>query len=288
MARWTDLAVWRGPTVNCGDGDQYPNEGEDRMREQRGLVIHIAEGYYEGTIGYQKNSDVNVSSHFVLAGPRDIPHGGRDGQLAQVVDTDIAAWTQRAGNGHWLSVECSGFTPDKLSPAQLESVAQLLARAHREYGVPLQIAYNPQGRGLGHHSMGTNGHSVPTDNWTGATWGHEDCPGPAIVGQKPAIVARAIQIVNGGDDVSAADVWAYRFKGKHPDGTPYDFSAEEMLTGANQAAWRAVQLLEAAAGSGGTVPPGAVGLTAEALQQIQAIVDQELDEQSRAGADNDA
>jgi len=276
MARWTDLAEWRGPTVNCGDGDQYPNEGEDRMREQRGLVIHIAEGYYEGTIGYQKNPGVNVSSHFVVS---DGAKGqGRDGDIAQVVDTDIAAWTQRAGNGHWLSVECAGFTPHPLTAAQVESVAQLFARAHREYGVPLQIAYNPNGRGLGHHSMGTNGHSVPTDNWTGPTWGHEDCPGPAIVAQKPAIVARAIQIVSGGDDVSAADVWAYRFKGKRPDGTSYDFSAEEMLTGANQAAWRAVQLLEEAAGSGGTVPPGAVGLTAEALQQIQAIVDEQVDQ----------
>jgi hypothetical protein len=188
MARWDDLAVWRGPTVNQGPA----------MVEQRGLVIHIAEGYYEGTIAYQKNPDVNVSSHFVLAGPRDARWGVPDGKLAQVVDTAVAAWTQRAGNGHWLSVECSGFTPDSLSAAQVESVAQLLARCHRVYGVPLQIAINPDGYGLGHHSMGTDGGSVPTDTWTGPTWGHTDCPGPNIIHQKPQIVERAIEIINGG------------------------------------------------------------------------------------------
>lgn len=196
MARWTDLATWRGPTPNCGDGDQYPNEGDDRMREHRGLVIHIAEGYFEGTIAYQKNPDANVSSHFVLS---DGAKGqGADGELAQVVDTDITAWTQRSGNGHWLSVECAGFTPNPLTAAQCESVAQLLARAHRVYGVPLQLATNPDGRGLGHHSMGCN--------WPSGAWGHCDCPGPAIIAQKPAILARAIEIANG-DDVEPVEVW---------------------------------------------------------------------------------
>lgn len=204
MARWTDLATWRGPTPNCGDGDQYPNEGDDRMREQRGLVIHIAEGYFEGTISYQKNPAANVSSHFVLSnGARG---QGADGELAQIVDTDITAWTQRSGNGHWLSVECAGFTPHPLTAAQCESVAQLLARAHREYGVPLQLATNPDGRGLGHHSMGCN--------WPGGAWGHCDCPGPAIIAQKPAILARAIEIVNGANDMEQTDKLVY------PTGNP--------------------------------------------------------------------
>lgn len=189
MGKWSDLAEWRGPTVNEGPA----------MVEQRGLVIHIAQGYYEGTISYQKNPAVDVSSTFVLAGPRDIQYGGRDGKTAQVVDTDIACWTQRAGNGHWLSVECSGFAPgDALSAAQIESIAQLFARGHREYGWPLQIAHDPNGRGLGHHSMGSNEGDC---DWSGANWGHCDCPGDKIIAQKPTILARAIQIVNGVTDV---------------------------------------------------------------------------------------
>lgn len=181
--RWPDLAEWRGPTPNTGPA----------MAEQRGLVVHIAEGYYEGTISYQKNPSASVSSHFVLAGPVDAPYGVPDGKLAQVVDLDVAAWTQRAGNGHWVSVECAGFTPKALSPAQCESIARLYARGMRELGWPAALAGNPDGKGLGYHSMGT-----PSNGWTGPTWGHEDCPGPNIIAQLPSILERAIQI-NGGD-----------------------------------------------------------------------------------------
>lgn len=174
MPLWTGLATWRGPSVNHGGP----------MVEQRGLVIHIAEGYYEGTIGYENHANKdNASSHFVCG---DGAKGqGHDGDLAQLLDTDMTAFTQRAGNGHWLSVECAGFTPHPLTPAQCESVARLLARAHKVYGVPLQLANGASGRGLGYHSMG------------GAAWGHLDCPGPAIIAQRPAILARAIEIVNG-------------------------------------------------------------------------------------------
>lgn len=197
MARWTDIAEWRGPTVNEGDGDGRANEPEDRAVEQRGAVLHIADGYYDGTIAWQRNDASDVSSQFVVAGPRDVPRGVPDGRAAQVVDTDIRAWTQRDGNGHWISIECSGFSGDALSAAQIETCARIFARGHQVYGYPLQLATSPTGRGLGHHSMGTNGRSVPTDTWTGASWGHEQCPGPRIVGQKAVILARAIEIVSG-------------------------------------------------------------------------------------------
>jgi hypothetical protein len=204
MGRWTNLATWRGPTRNSGDGDSRLTEAADQMREHRGLVIHIAEGYNEGTISHELNPLSHVSSHFVVGD--GAKNQGRDGVIEQIVDTDIAAWTQRAGNGRWLSVECAGFTPHALTAAQCESVAQLFARTHREYGVPLQIATSPSGRGLGHHSMGHHP-GFPDD------WGHGDCPGPAIIAQKPAILARAIDIVNGkepDDMADPIDVWRYR------------------------------------------------------------------------------
>lgn len=185
MARWSDLATWRGPTPNQVRGSS----------ECRGLVVHIAEGSFEGTVSWCKSSrgDDAVSAHFVT---------DTTGAIAQLVDTDDTAWTQRAGNGHWLSVENAGHTPGALTPQQVEAVAQLLTRAHRDLGVPLQVATSPNGRGLGHHSMGT-----PAEGWTGSTWGHEDCPGPAIKAQKAAIVARAQQIANGDDDMTP-EQWA--------------------------------------------------------------------------------
>ena len=178
MAKWGDLADWRGPTVNQGG----------KMTEQRGVVLHIAEGSYEGTISWQKNPDAEVSSHFICA---------KNTHAAQMVDTGTTAWTQKAGNGKWLSIENEGHTPDKLTDHQMEFAAQILARAHKEYGVPLQVATSPSGRGLGHHSMGS--HPGYADDW-----GHSECPGSNIIKQKDAIVARAKEIV-GGDDVGTVE-----------------------------------------------------------------------------------
>lgn len=168
MGRW-DIAEWRGPTPNHGGA----------MVEQRGLVVHIAEGSYEGTVAWCKNPSSSVSSHFVVRA---------DGHIAQVVDTDQSAWTQRDGNGHWLSVENEGHTPGALTPAQVEANARILAHGHAVYGYPLTLAGSPTGKGLGYHSMGAE---------HGYNWGHSDCPGPAIKAQLPAILARAIQIANG-------------------------------------------------------------------------------------------
>lgn len=198
MSRWSDIATWRPTEAHGGEA-----------QECRGLVLHIAEGFYEGTIAWQHDKANKVSSHFVA--------GRALGELAQLVDTDEAAWTQRAGNGHWLSLECAGFTTthrlhkthpgwEKLSPWQIECAATLLARAHRQYGVPLQLATTSGSRGLGHHSMG------------GAAWGHLSCPGAPIIAQKAEILRLAKQHVDapstGGkeDDMPTVnDIWTAKF-----------------------------------------------------------------------------
>lgn len=188
MGLWTDIAEWVGPTVNCN---------KNGMVEQRGLVLHIAQGSYEGTIGWQKNPTAQVSSHFIAA---------KDGRLAQMVDTHDRAWTQIEGNGHWLSVENEGFVPDGLSAGQIEAAAQILARAHREYSVPLVVATSPDQRGLGHHSMGAE---------NGVNWGHPSCPGSTIIAQKPAIVARAKEIVGGVEEDEMKTLVLVQLKGEH-------------------------------------------------------------------------
>lgn len=146
------------------------------MFEQRGVVLHIAQGSFEGTIAWQKNPAAEVSSHFVV---------GEDGAIAQVVDTDITAWTQAAGNGHWMSIENAGFSGNPLTAAQVESCARLYARGVTDYGWPLQATDSTSGRGLGWHGMGGN-----------AWGGHPDCPGQPIINQRGAILARATQLLN--------------------------------------------------------------------------------------------
>ena len=160
---WTDIADWRGPTVNQGG----------TLAAHRGLVVHIAEGSFEGTITWCRNPAAKVSAHFVVA---------RDGRIAQLVDTAHVAWCQKAGNASWLSVECEGRTPNALSDAQVSAIARILAKCHAVYDIPLQVTSDPTGCGLGHHSMG------------GIRWGHQDCPGPAIIAQKGEIVRQALMV----------------------------------------------------------------------------------------------
>lgn len=157
------------------------------MAEVRGVVLHIAQGTYEGTIAWQRNPSAQVSSHFVC--------GKNSGERAQMVDTDQTAWTQAAGNGRWLSIEFAGYSGERLTEHQVDFAAQILARAHQAYGVPLQLADSPSDRGLGWHGMG------------GQAWGnHPACPGKPIIAQRPEIIARAKRITAGKEPLDMATV----------------------------------------------------------------------------------
>lgn len=172
MAIWSDIATYIGPTVN--------HYGPGSMSMPLGVVLHIQDGSEAGTEAWQRNPASEVSSHFLAP---------RAGGLRQMVDTSTAAWAEVQGNLHWLSVECEGVGGQLLTDAQIEAVAQLLARAHRVYGVPLQICDSPLLPGLG----GLTGHSLGGEAWGG----HTLCPGDGILAQREAIVARAAAITGG-------------------------------------------------------------------------------------------
>lgn len=159
---------------------------DDVVRPPNGMVLHIAQGSYEGTVNWAQNPNARVSYYFVVA---------KDGRIAQVVDLDDKAWTQAAGNRRWVGVEHEGFVPDALTPAQLQSTARIFAWLHETYGIPLQITDDPvNGRGLGWHGMG------------GDAWGgHQSCPGPAIVAQRAKIIEVAKLILGEDMPLNAAD-----------------------------------------------------------------------------------
>lgn len=161
MAR-CPFATWRGP---------IPNENKGGMRGHKGLVLHIEQGSEAGTDSWFHNPKAQASAHFGCA---------KDGTLTQWVDTDDTAWAEMAGNHWWVSVENEGYSGQPLTQAQEETLAKLFAWVHKTYNVPLQVTADPDGTGLGHHSMG------------GADWGgHAQCPGNPIIEQKPYIVHRA-------------------------------------------------------------------------------------------------
>jgi hypothetical protein len=161
---WTDIAVSDPGTPNHGGA----------ATEQRGVVVHIAEGTYEGTIGWCKNPDSDVSCHFVVA---------NDGRCTQMLDTDIACWAQRDGNGKWIAIENEGTSDYYLTPQQVQKNAEIFFKYCTVYGIACQEADSPDGWGLGHHSMGAE---------NGDDWGHSECPGELIKSQKPGIVSQAL------------------------------------------------------------------------------------------------
>lgn len=164
-----------------------PNKG-GTMSGHRGVVLHIAQGSYRGTISWQLNPNqryadgtaVNTCSTWIV--------GREVGEWAQMVDTNRVAWCQRDGSLTWLSIELAGFAPAPPTAWQVEACAQLLAWAHRTHQIPLAVADHPGERGLGHHAMDREG--------LGEEWGHEACPGSGVIGAKAQIVARAKAIVS--------------------------------------------------------------------------------------------
>lgn len=165
-----------------------PNKG-GAMSGHRGVVLHIAQGYYQGTINWQMNPNqtysdgtkVNTCSTFVV--------GRERGEWAQMVDTDLIAWCQRAGSRTWMSIELAGFLPAGPSSWQIEACARLLAWSAVRYRHPIVVANDPSGWGLGHHSM---------DRETlGEEWGHDSCPGTAVIAAKPGMVRLAKDIAGG-------------------------------------------------------------------------------------------
>jgi hypothetical protein len=171
------------------------------MQEQRGLILHIMQGSYEGSISWGKNPASGVSFHFATA---------KDGRCGQLVDTDVTAWTQVQGNSHWLSVENEDFNTNPLSPQQLENVARIYARGVQVYGWPLQSTDSVNGRGLGWHGMG------------GVAWGnHPFCPGEPIKAQRPAILARAAQILGGSGPTPEEEDGMHRVRSGAGDGSIY-------------------------------------------------------------------
>lgn len=165
MARYPG-AQWHGPV---------PNETPGAMLGHLGLVLHIMEGTEPGTDAWFHNPASQVSAHF---------GNPKTGQILQWVDTADKAWAEAAANPYWVSVENEGNSGDSLTTSQVENLAHLLAWLHVAHDIPLQLTDSPNTGGLGYHAMG------------GAAWGgHYDCPGAPVIAQRPAIVARAQQLV---------------------------------------------------------------------------------------------
>lgn len=163
-------------------GPPDSNWGGTIQRPPMGMVVHIAEGSFQGTIAWQRNPVADVSSYFVVS---------QAGEIVQMLDLDVMAWTQANGNPAWIGVENEGFATGQFTPAQTSANAHIFAWLITVYpSIPYQVSNSPATKGLGWHGMG------------GAAWGgHFGCPGDNNVALLPSIVAQAKQINTGGTPV---------------------------------------------------------------------------------------
>lgn len=150
----------------------------------KGLVLHTQQGDGDPYSWFSTPTSQASSTWWV----------GKDGRIVQYGDPDTERfWAQAAGNWDWHSVETEGFgvtatiggtthPATGLTPAQVESVALILAAGHERYGWPLAVTNTPATGGLGWHGMGAT-----------AGWGHPYCPGDLRRAQLPAIVTAANQ-----------------------------------------------------------------------------------------------
>ncbi|MFF8955617.1 N-acetylmuramoyl-L-alanine amidase [Streptomyces sp. NPDC014894] len=156
---WMDGVVRKQIDENFSPGER---EG------QRGLILHVQEG--EGSLFERfSNPATRSSAHFWVS---------QAGEIEQYVSVHDRAWTQRAGNAAWVSIETSGFYGKPLTPAQIDAVAHVYSWGAREHDWPLEVTDSPKGRGLGTHSMGQ------------AAWGGHACPGTVRANQREEVMRR--------------------------------------------------------------------------------------------------
>lgn len=120
-------ASW-APACSCN----YTTSNRESTLDIRWIVIHTAEGSYEGTISWFQNPDAQASAHFVAA---------KDGRVAQMVHNKDIAW--HAGNWkynqHSVGIEHEGFSAQASTwtDAMYKASARLTRWLVDTYGVPL-------------------------------------------------------------------------------------------------------------------------------------------------------
>jgi len=287
------MATWVG----------YPRSyTKGRLRPVQYVVVHNTAGTEgpnsaEAGAAYDKVRTDGTSTHLFI---------DSDSALREVPDTDRAHHARQHGNQIGLGVElCGGARQtdaqwhDAASLATLRLSAREVAQLCYDHDLPVRRLSVSEVRAAyyapaGQRPKGICGHIDVTMAYPEDAGDHTD-PGPGFPWTEFLAMVAAELAVLKGDDVSAEEVWAYKLPNPAVlvDGKPRMDPARDFLTyGNNYAAAaaakaaEAVELLEevkALLQAGGTPAPGS-GATPE---QVRQIVDEELDEQSRAGADAD-
>lgn len=148
-----------------------------------GEVTHVIVGSGSSALGEFRSAGAELSAHFIVCGPND---GWPDGTILQVLDTDLCAYAQEAGNyvpTCYIATEYAGDVTFAMSDAQMAAGAKIKAWAAQTHGFPLT---GP----VAHGQPGCTTHCNP-DGSPDPNWGNHPCPGPIRLAQIPQMIAMA-------------------------------------------------------------------------------------------------
>jgi hypothetical protein len=159
-----------------------------RSTAHKTLIFHSAVGS-SSPWGYFARASTVTESHGWT---------GLDGKSEQFLDDTLRADAQWDANPWaWSWETADNGHPDEFewTPAQVEELARIAAWFHINRGVPLRLCRSWDDDGIGYHRQFKQ-------------WNHSGhtCPGTVRVKQIPAIIARAIEIVEGDMPLTSDDV----------------------------------------------------------------------------------
>lgn len=89
--------------------------------QHKWIYLHVTQGTFDGTIAWFQQDHPTppgpTSSHFLV---------GKDGRVAQFMDTNECAYAEEFYNNLGISIENEGFTGEHLTLAQTQAAARLL------------------------------------------------------------------------------------------------------------------------------------------------------------------
>jgi len=170
------------------------NHGGQRTQTD-GVVMHSTGSRAQTSqYGWFSNPAAQASSH---------SHVDNAGEGERYLPDDTVCWANGAGNYRLMAIETQGDGTEPWTAAQLESIAQEVARLHVKYGFPLRLMESSKKteKGIGYHRLG-----VPRSKWGVGVWliaGGEKwssavgkiCPGDPRIKQMPELLDRVKEIV---------------------------------------------------------------------------------------------
>ncbi|PSP55104.1 N-acetylmuramoyl-L-alanine amidase [Halobacteriales archaeon QS_1_67_19] len=155
--------------------DSNYTEASRSPSEIRWIIIHVAEGSYEGTIDWFQNPDANVSAHYVI-------ENDSGGEITKMLNRGDIGW--HAGNSDYndtsIGFEHEGYTDETtFTDALYKSTAETIRYLADKCNIPLYRpsdvapcnAYDGAGGIIGHRQVpdpddcGWNDHTDPGSTW---------------------------------------------------------------------------------------------------------------------------